>query len=172
MNSPEIETRRTVGGSVIGSRVKTPLDLLPERDLSFGPFEVISARRSKLHINKHSVLSLALICLSLLGTAAPAQVSSTSDALTYQGAVLEPGDVITLHQGAVTKMTAHVLVYGHTALYLGRNERTGEAEFLDFTTSKGREPYYGRILGETDFLEMNAKNHPSFDVYRLLGFLR
>jgi hypothetical protein len=80
--------------------------------------------------------------------------------ITYQGVTLEPGDVINFHEGIVT--TGHVISYGHSGMYLGMDEK-GEHRFLDFNTdNQGR-----RIPSEREFLNANAEDHPSFEIFRL-----
>lgn len=88
-------------------------------------------------------------------------------AIAYQGTILQPGDVLNMHQGAAT--TGGAQTYGHTALYLGISPITGEPTFLDFSTWKdGMEhvAFHGRILAERDFLRYSARTHNSFDLFR------
>jgi hypothetical protein len=110
-----------------------------------------------------------VVILLILG--APSAFGQTA---TYQGATLQPGDVINFIGGVVT--TGHFLTYGHTALYLGVDPQTGHRSFLDFSVTKGGpieivfgtpQPFVGRILTEREFLTYNARYHESFDVFRL-----
>jgi hypothetical protein len=57
-------------------------------------------------------------------------------AVSYQGAVLQPGDVIDLHKGIFTLKVPltdqQMFAYGHTAMYLGRNPDNGIPQFFSF----------------------------------------
>jgi hypothetical protein len=108
---------------------------------------------------------------------APAVVAQT-DSVTYQGVTLQPGDVVNFLGGGAT--TFNFLKYGHSSLYLGVNPETKQRTFLDFTTEKvdfgewilgggTPQPFYGRLLNETNFLNVNSHWHTSFDVFRLKG---
>jgi len=120
-----------------------------------------------------SILLNALMTLSL----APAAVAQT-DSVTYQGVTLQPGDVVNFLGGGAT--TFNFLKYGHSSLYLGTDPETKQRTFLDFTTEKvdfgewilgggTPQPFYGRLLSETNFLNVNSHWHSDFDVYRLKG---
>ncbi len=90
--------------------------------------------------------------------------------LTYQGVTLQPGDVIDFHEGLMTlhlTQDRQFFAHGHTALYLGRDEKTGEALFLDFQFRSDTDQYHGLIRDEQTFLIENRKRHGSFDVFRL-----
>lgn len=88
--------------------------------------------------------------------------------LFIQNVELRPGDVINLLGGPGAQVFAGD-DYGHTAMYLGIVD--GEKKFLDFTTTKGKDVYKGRILSEKNFLSENSEEHrlghESFDVYRV-----
>jgi hypothetical protein len=92
-----------------------------------------------------------------------------SDAPTYQGISILPGDVIDLHGGMFT--TKGYQAHGHSAIYLGRDDATGQPMFLDFQLRSGDAKHsYGRIVSEEEFLRTSRENHHgSFDVFRLPG---
>jgi hypothetical protein len=86
----------------------------------------------------------------------------------WHGTEIEPGDVINFLGGMFT--IAGYPRYGHTALYLGRDPQTGVATFLGFERTVEQDKtraFYGRILGEKEFLQKSAEWHSSFDVFRL-----
>jgi hypothetical protein len=102
------------------------------------------------------------------------QGSEDNDIASYQGVAVLPGDVINFLGGAFT--TLHYLDYGHTGLYLGVDPENHQRTFLDFTWAKGDitekilgspQPFFGRLLGEREFLNANANFHDGFDVFRL-----
>jgi hypothetical protein len=91
-----------------------------------------------------------------------------SQQITYQGVDIQPGDVINFLGGEFTEIPGWKRTYGHSALYLGIDPQGGRRSFLDFHASqKDERAFSGEILGELEFLTYNAKNHPSFDVFRL-----
>ena len=113
--------------------------------------------------------ALALLIIASVGLKG-AWGQDPYDCISYQGVTIQPGDVINFHQGVFT--TATILTYGHTALYLGRDDETREPTFLDFSSKLTKltepGPYYGRIMAERRFLSYNAEEgHPSFDVFQL-----
>lgn len=82
---------------------------------------------------------------------------------------LQPGDLINFSGGWGAFLGAGE--FGHTGMYLGKNPKTGEKVFLDFTTSKkGRKKteFHGRISSAEEFLTDNIK-HEEFSVYRFDG---
>lgn len=106
-------------------------------------------------------LVIVVIVLTILAT--PFAYGQTP---SYQGASIQPGDVINFHGGVFT--TCGFLTYGHSALYLGVDPETGKHSFLDFTISKVKQrAFVGRILPEKEFLTISAEHHLSFDVFRL-----
>jgi hypothetical protein len=108
--------------------------------------------------------ALALLIIAIVGLKG-AWGQEPSDRISYQGVTIQPGDVINWHKGMFT--TGAFLAYGHTSLYLGRDEKTKEPTFLDFSPPAHMAPFLGPIVPEREFLAYNAKNHPSFDVFRL-----
>ena len=67
-------------------------------------------------------LALGLVAEHLAPHALAAQSGPQgrdAEAVTYQGVVIRPGDVINFTGGGVSKATLNYLVYGHSALYLG-----------------------------------------------------
>jgi hypothetical protein len=129
-----------------------------------------------LHLTRGMCFFLVLFMLPL-AVLRPATIAQ-NDEVTYEGLTLHPGDVINFLGGGAT--IGNFEKYGHSALYLGVSPETHERTFLDFTTEKeglgdwllrhgSAQPFFGRLLAETDFLNANARWHSDFDVYRLRG---
>lgn len=120
-----------------------------------------------------ALAGIALGIVGILGLLGPA-LAQPADTVTYQGATLQPGDVINFLGGGAT--SGNFLVYGHTGMYIGTDPQTKQKSFLDFSTTKGGptnlvfgspQAFGGRILTEGEFLNYNAKYHEAFDVFRL-----
>lgn len=106
---------------------------------------------------------LLVLCLG-----APALAGDWRDSISYQGVELQPGDVIVFRGGVFA--TALGDNYGHTALYLGRDEKLTPT-FFDFSATRvGTRKYFSvhqaRFMAEPVFLKLNGESHRSFNVFR------